>query len=230
MPLILNIDTATETASVCLSDNGEPLAYSGHNEQREHASYIHNSVAGILKKANKTLDDVTAFAVTSGPGSYTGLRVGMATAKGFCYSLSRPLILISTLEAMALAALKEVGETVGKALFYPMIDARRMEVFTATYDENLREIAPPQAIVLDESSLNDYFAASQAFYFGSGSHKLRNMVPEGRGNFLNVKYTAVHVGMLAEQAFQQKRFAELTYSEPTYVKEFYSTAKADVRK
>ena len=137
MAFILNIDTATEYAGVCISDAGNILAKEESNEQKNHAIFVQSAIKKILSELALKPVSIAAIAVTQGPGSYTGLRVGLASAKGLCYALNKPLILINTLEVMALASIEATkisGTDISKFLFSPMIDARRQEVFTALYD------------------------------------------------------------------------------------------------
>jgi len=224
LALILNIDTATEIASVCVSQGSNSLAFRENQHQREHASFVHAAIAGILSEAGLTLQEMDAFAVTSGPGSYTGLRVGMATAKGFCYAFSKPLIAVNTLEVMAKAALEAI-ETEEIDLLCPMIDARRMEVFTALYDRDLKNLLPPQPCILEEKSFDSYLVKSKLMFFGSGSSKFKTLKTGENIVFKNIEYNAKNLAGLANKAFQQKKFADISYSQPEYFKDFQSTVK-----
>src|SRR5882762_5440642 len=145
MALILNIDTATELASVSLSKEGQSLALLQNKDQKDHASWLHPAIEKMMQETGFRMQELDAVAVTAGPGSYTGLRVGMAAAKGFCYALNIPLITESTLKVMAFAAREQ---TEPEGLYCPMIDARRMEVFTALYSTDLVEIIPATAMVI----------------------------------------------------------------------------------
>lgn len=225
MALLLNIDTATEVASVCVSENGSSLAFKENQHQKEHASFVHAAVESVLIEAGLKLADIDAFAVTSGPGSYTGLRVGMATAKGFCYAFSRPLITVNTLEVMAQAALETLAEIDESTLLCPMIDARRMEVFTALYDRQLTNLFSPQPMILEEGSFDSYMSDRKIIFFGSGSSKFRALKLAENAVFEEVGYNAKNLANLADKAFQQKNFADVTYSQPNYFKDFQSTLK-----
>lgn len=227
MPLLVNIDTATEVASVCVALNGASLALIKNEQQKEHASFIHKGIAGILQKTGYKLNDIEAFAVTSGPGSYTGLRVGMATAKGFCYALSKPLIAINTLEVMAKGAIDTSGKAEKDMLFCPMIDARRMEVFTAIYNADLKVILSPGAVILEEGILNNYMINNKVLFFGSGSKKFREIESNPNSVFAEIQITAAHLGSLAEIAFRDRIFSDISYAEPTYFKDFHSIQKID---
>ena len=227
MPLLLNIDSATEVASVCVALNGASLALIKNEQQKEHASFIHTGIAGILKKTGYKLKDIEAFAVTSGPGSYTGLRVGMATAKGFCYALSKPLIAINTLEVMTQGAIDTVGRAEKGMLFCPMIDARRMEVFTAIYNADIKTILSPKAVILEKNFLNNYMINNKVLFFGSGSKKFMEIETNPNSVFAEIQANAAHLGSLAEIAFRHRKFADISYAEPTYFKDFHSIQKVD---
>ena len=223
MPLILNIDTSTELASVCLNNNAQLVAYRQNEQQKEHASFVHLAIQQIMNEAAKELSDLDAIAVTSGPGSYTGLRVGMATAKGLCFALNKPLITIGTLEVMTQAAIAKLKSNGTNLLYCPMIDARRMEVFTAIYNAKFEEVLQPQAIILDENTFNKYDKEAIVF-FGSGSIKLQQLATPTKATFEDVSATACDLGTLAEKAFAAKKFADAAYSKPNYLKEFYTTS------
>ena len=224
MSIILNIDTATERASVCISENGRKLLIKNSENQKEHASFIHIAIEGLLKETNIRLNSVDAIAVTSGPGSYTGLRVGMATAKGFCYALSKPLITVGTLEAMAISALIENNYS-PDYLYCPMIDARRLEVFTAVYNNQLQQVVEPGARVLEEETFDPFIREYKVLFFGSGSMKYNEMIESTNAFFSSVHHSAEHVRILAHKAFEIKQFANLSNSQPEYLKEFHTIGK-----
>ncbi len=222
MPIILNIDTATENASICVMKDGKMAAYAHHQQQKEHASFVHKSIIDILHTSGISISDVDAFAVTSGPGSYTGLRVGVSTAKGFCYALSKPLIFINTLEVMTAAAIEKMELEKSELLFCPMIDARRMEVFTAIYDFELNEVLSPKALLLEEDSFSTFNNNKEIIFFGSGSSKYKKLKKNDTVRLEQINYSAIDVGKLAEIAFEKNNFVVLGYSEPAYFKEFYT--------
>ena len=226
LTLLLNIDTATEVASVCLTYNGILLDLIKSENQKEHASFIHAAIADLLKNTGYKLKDISAVAITSGPGSYTGLRVGMATAKGFCYALSIPLIAINTLEVMTKAALETTKEN-EDILFCPMIDARRMEVFTAIYNFQLEEILSPAPVILKEGLFSEYSIDKKILFFGNGSEKFRQVYSGPNGLFEKIQHNARHLGDLANTFFYKKKFTDISYSEPTYFKEFHSITKTN---
>lgn len=227
MALLLNIDTATEQAGVCLSNNETVLAVRQTLEQKNHASFIQPAIKQLLAGAGCQLQDIDAVAVSAGPGSYTGLRVGLATAKGICFALQKPLIMLNTLQVMALASVqanKTAAHTGQSALFCPMIDARRMEVFTALYNEKMEEIMPPQAMVLDETSFAEKLQNHTIIFSGSGSPKIK-IVQHANVVFGDISYKIDGMAVLSSVAYKEKRFADLAYSEPFYLKEFYKPMK-----
>ena len=172
MPLILNIDTATEHASVCLSKDEVVLEVIESNEQKNHASFVQPAIQQLMMRTSWQLSDIDAVAVTSGPGSYTGLRVGLSSAKGICYALDKPLILINTLEVMAESILvhyQSIHQLIDKSTFIcPMIDARRMEVFAAVYDKSMNEKIPAHSLIIDETSFASELISGNVLFCGNG--------------------------------------------------------------
>jgi len=217
MSFILNIDTYGDIASVCVAHNGEALYFDNNNNQRDHAIWLHTAIDTMFKKNNRALKDISAVALTIGPGSYTGLRVGLATAKGVCYALQVPLITINTLELMALAVQNEASD-----LICPMIDARRMEVFTAIYNKNLQPILISQAMVINETSFKETLATHQILFCGNGSKKLQSIIKDDNALFSTTIADASHLASLSYERFCKKEFADLAYTEPLYIKEFYT--------
>jgi tRNA threonylcarbamoyladenosine biosynthesis protein TsaB len=220
MAILLNIDTAVETASVCLSDNDEVTGLSINDNQKDHASWLHIAIRDLIEKPGLSVNDLQAVAISIGPGSYTGLRIGLSAAKGLCYALNIPLITVGTLEMMAYAVSKEDGE-----LFCPLIDARRMEVFTAAYDRSLKEVRKPCAIILNEHSFADLLSSHRMVFCGNGSRKLQAILSHPNAIFSAAIATAANLPPLAYRRFLEKKFAPLAYSEPFYIKEFHSTAR-----
>lgn len=226
MALILNIDTAINNASVGLCENGQMLAMRESNEQKEHASFLHVAIKAILDELALQPAAVDAVAITSGPGSYTGLRVGMAAAKGWCYALNKPLIAINTLKVMAFAGRQYLESTqmVQKpALLCPMIDARRMEVFTAIYDFDLNLLLKPAAIVLVAGAFEEWLNSATVF-FGNGCEKLKPLQPNAH-YIQNFKHSVKDLGLLSLQAFNNLEFSDLAYLEPEYLKDFYTITR-----
>jgi tRNA threonylcarbamoyladenosine biosynthesis protein TsaB len=217
---ILHIDTAINTASICLSDN-EQVLFAAHNTQtRESAGWLQPAIQGLVQEAGITLQQLAAVSVSAGPGSYTGLRVGMASAKGLCYALNIPLIMVDTLQALAGAALPYMNGA--DALLCPMIDARRMEVFTAIYDRELLEVLAPTNVIVEASSFDTWLQQHAVYFFGNGSNKVKAVVHHPAAVFIEVQANAANLVPLAYKQYVQQQFAPLAYAEPKYVKGFYN--------
>ena len=229
MSLLLNIDTATEHASVCLSNNSIVLGMIESTEQKNHASFIQPAIQGLMAQTGHSLKDLDAVAVTAGPGSYTGLRVGLASAKGICFALDKPLILINTLEVMAQSIVSHLqgAQTVTdpSTLLCPLIDARRMEVFTALYTLSLEEIESPYALIIDENAFTGLNYQKPIIFSGSGYPKLQGVIRHPKASFLHIQHNASHLAIRASISCQSGRFASLAYAEPLYVKAFFDTSK-----
>lgn len=220
MANILNIETSGKIASVCLTINGKAVAIKKNEDRQRHAAWLHDAIGQLMKEQEIGLKDLSAIAVSMGPGSYTGLRLGMATAKGLCFALQIPLICIPTLEIMALAAHEN-----SKADFYcPMIDARRMEVFAAVYDNNLSEVSPPCAIILEEGCLNKWLEKGSLVLSGDGAEKAAAMHQHPKLLLSNVEMDATAMTKPATKKFEKQEWSDLAYSEPYYLKEFYTPA------
>jgi tRNA threonylcarbamoyladenosine biosynthesis protein TsaB len=214
---ILNIDTAVQTASVCLAENEKSIGLKINPSQKDHAAWLHVAIEELLKEKNLVLNQLNAIAVSSGPGSYTGLRVSMAAAKGLCYALQIPLITINTLQMMAAAAVNSTSD-----LLCPMIDARRMEVFTAVFDSSLKEIIPATNLILTETSFQDLLEQNKIRFFGNGSKKFQSISKNTNGIFEVIDATAEYMVQLSFQRLKEQAFADLAYAEPFYGKEFYT--------
>ena len=219
MALLLNIDTSVETASVCLSDNSEQLRLAINDNQKDHAAWLHTAIHDVLRSEHVDISNINALAISIGPGSYTGLRIGLATAKGLCYALKIPLICINTLQMMA-HAVKDMGTE----WICPLIDARRMEVFTAVYNNSLEELIKPFAMVIVKESFADLLSSHPVIFCGNGSKKLQSVLSHPHATFSDRIATAADLPDLAHKYFLEKKFADLAYVEPLYLKEFYSAA------
>jgi len=217
MSLILNIDTSIDKASVCLAENGSIIQLSVHENQKDHAAWLHPAIDELLKKNGFKPVELSAIAVSIGPGSYTGLRIGLATAKGLCFALKIPLITIVTLEMMAFSVKEEAID-----LVCPLIDARRMEVFTATYDKFLKELMAPSSIIVDENSFADLLSNRQMLFCGNGIQKLKMIGNNPNATFSKTEADASHLSGLSYPMFLKKEFANLAYTEPFYIKEFFT--------
>lgn len=227
MALILHIDTATAVGSVCLSRNGEVLGTLENADQKDHASTITLFIQQLMKDHHIAPEALDAIAVSAGPGSYTGLRVGVATAKGLCYTWDKPLIGISTLQMMAAGMLMQLQEKQPVDIYLvPMIDARRMEVFTAVYNTKLEPVLLPAAMVLDDSSYEPFITSKKTIFFGDGAAKWRQIaVFQPDTAFPPYHISAAHMVPLAEKAFIDKDFRDVAYFSPDYLKAFYFPGK-----
>ncbi len=219
MSLILNIDTASEKAHVSFAKDGLILDVLSSASQKEHASFLQTAIQQLIKNTGIVLTDIDAVAVTAGPGSYTGLRVGMASAKGLCYALKKPLITIGSLEVLTISALQLFSAADESLLFCPMLDARRMEVFTAVYDKNLSVFLSPCALILDSSSFEKMLLKNKMLFFGSGSDKWKLICNQSNAFFENVTILPESLSKRSHILFLENKFTELVYSEPFYVKE-----------
>jgi tRNA threonylcarbamoyladenosine biosynthesis protein TsaB len=222
MALILNIDTATELGGVCLAKEGESLLLLQNMEQKDHASWLHEAISQMMKSTGCGMGDLQAIAVTAGPGSYTGIRVGMAAAKGFSYALGIPLIGENTLKVMAYAASRQIPP---EGLLCPMIDARRMEVFTAIYTSDLVELLSPTAMVIDENSFSDYLSSQKLSFFGGGSYKCKPLLAAPSADFIEVNYNVGYLGILSFLRYLHKEFTDVVSGKPVYTKKFYTHTK-----
>ncbi len=224
MALILSIDTATTTGSVSLSRDGKALQTLVNEQQQDHAAAMVLYVQQVLREQGVTASDLDAVAVSAGPGSYTGLRVGVATAKGLCYAWNKPLLAVPTLQMMAQGAKAAIQDE--NAWYCPMLDARRQEVFTAIYDAALQPVMEPQALVLEPASLDVWLTQKKIYFFGNGSPKWATMLPSiDNAVFVPYEMSAADMAPLAEQLFHQKAFADLAYFSPFYLKGFYFPQK-----
>jgi tRNA threonylcarbamoyladenosine biosynthesis protein TsaB len=221
MSLILNIETSISTASICLKNEEGLEDLLRNDNQKDHAGWLHEAIDSLLKKNNFSPANLNAVAVSIGPGSYTGLRVGLASAKGFCYALKIPLITVSTLKMMAFAVKEEAPDAM---LICPLIDARRMEVFTALYDTSLNEKMAPCAVIIDESFEQLLGSNEKIIFCGNGSKKLQNFSFSPQSVFSQSIVDASHLAKLAEISYRKNDFADLAYTEPLYIKEFYNPA------
>jgi tRNA threonylcarbamoyladenosine biosynthesis protein TsaB len=226
MPFILHIDTATDYAGVCLSRDGKLIAKEEDINQKNHASFLHIAIQQLLKKTNYDLHALDAIAVTGGPGSYTGIRVGLSSAKGICYALNKPLIMLNTLQVIAAAAQEKINE---RKLFsnlnyciYPMIDARRMEVFGGIYTKDLLPKGETSAIIIDESFYISISKMQHTVFCGNGSLKINNDQLNSNQLVIDSQHSVNQMIALSERAFVNNDFADLAYVEPIYTKEFYN--------
>ena len=223
MSLLLNIDTSSAQASVTISNNGELLAVIQNEDQKEHASFLQAAIKRTMSEQGFSLNQLEAIAVVNGPGSYTGLRVGLASAKGICYVIKKPLITVGTLPLMAKSAILDLQtKATDIPLLCPMIDARRMEVFTGLYNASMEEVIPAQAKILSPESFVDILLHNPVLFFGNGAVKWKGMVRNTNALFAGSFDTSAALSQLSFSLFKSGIFTDLAYSEPLYLKEFYT--------
>lgn len=226
MNTILNIDTSTTVCSVALSAGGECLSMRKDESGNNHSRVIGVFTQQLLQEADSNGWKVAAVALSQGPGSYTGLRIGTSFAKGLCYGMGIPLIAIPTLKIMAWAVaqrLKAEGVHTD-ALLCPMIDARRMEVYSAVYDMELNEAEAVSAKIIDQESFSDLLANRKIYFFGNGSNKCKDAITSHNATFIDgVNPLATDMAVMAHEAYNKKEFADVAYFEPFYLKDFIAT-------
>jgi len=222
---LLHIETSTELCSVALSRGNTCLAIKENAEGKNHAAVLTLFIDDLLKENHVFIDQIDAVAVSSGPGSYTGLRIGLSTAKGMCYGGNIPLIAVPTLQTMSLGFAQQF-DVPEDALLCPMIDARRMEVYTALYDRNGRQIEKVSAEIITEDSYASWLDSHPVYFFGNGAAKCRTIIthpntvfPEG------FVHSARYMLQPALQAYREKRFEDTAYFEPFYLKDFIAGPK-----
>lgn len=230
MALILNLDTSTQICSVALALDGELLGLKESHEDKSHASLLAVFIKNILEENAKAISDLDAVAVSKGPGSYTGLRIGASTAKGLSFGAGIRLIGVDTLSSMA-AGVIHGNQLENNALpkdksfcLCPMIDARRMEVYTAIYHPSGEMIEPIAAKIIQEDSFKDILEQYRVIFFGNGAAKCRDLIQHPNAIFLEgIETSARYMVSPAESAWQQKSFEDVAYFEPFYLKDFVAT-------
>lgn len=228
MAAILNIETATPLCSVALAIDGLLIAQRETQEEKSHAARLTVYIEEILKEQGMQIKDLHAIAVGKGPGSYTGLRIGVSTAKGLCYGAGIPLIAVGTLRIMVNRAKEICRERAipldENTLLCPMIDARRMEVFSCLYHVSGEEKEPISAKIIDAATYTRYLQTSKIYFFGSGMDKCRGVLTHPNACFLDEIYPhAAALAALSEEKYHEKQFENLAYFEPFYLKEFVAT-------
>ena len=216
MAFILNIETATTNCSVSLSKEGKTIVLKEDNDKSySHAERLHVYIDEVLKEANINSNKLDAISVSKGPGSYTGLRIGVSAAKGLCFALDKPLISIPTLDALAHQVKMDDG------IIVSMLDARRMEVYSAIYDSNYNEIRETQAQILDETSFNDYLEQGKVYFIGNGVEKTKTLINHTNAIFIEDKLpSANNMSLLADNKYKKNDTEDIAYFEPYYLKDF----------
>jgi tRNA threonylcarbamoyladenosine biosynthesis protein TsaB len=220
MSLILQIETATTSCSVALVQDGSVLALVERNERNIHVEMTTVFIEDLFKQTGKTYQQLDAVAVSSGPGSYTGLRIGISTAKGLCFALDKPLIAVETLQAMADGMVTQNHPE--NILLCPMIDARRMEVYTAVFDGQGNRIQATSAEIIDENSFNDLLKNHQILFFGDGAEKCRETLGSNPNAFFKTDFinSAKDLTYRSGLKFATGDFEDMAYYEPFYLKDF----------
>ncbi len=215
--IILNIETATKNCSVSISKENEIIALRELNEGRfSHAEKLHSFILETVREAGVAMQDLNAIAISKGPGSYTGLRIGVSAAKGLCYALDKPLISVSTLESMAHAVSLKKGE-----LVVPMLDARRMEVYSAVFDAHYKQVRSIQAEIIDDNSFSEELSKGLVYFAGDGAEKCQVHIEHENAIFVKDIYpSAREMAHLSNDKYQAGDFEDVAYFEPFYLKDF----------
>lgn len=221
---ILNIDTSSSICSVALSKDGEVVMGLESSQKMDHSI----SLAPFIKKCLDYLSDrnerLDAVSVTSGPGSYTGLRIGLSMAKGLCFGYDIPLIALSSLAVMTVRAIFTYKDFSGEELIVPMIDARRMEVFTGVYDASLKLISSEESLILDENSLSSLSGYDKILFIGNGIEKFKGLYKGENAIWLGSYMPhAKYMPALSEKFYKERRFSDVAYTVPSYLKEYQAT-------
>lgn len=216
MAIILNIETATKNCSVSLAKKGEVIAIKElNNGNYSHAEVLHPFIVDVLKEANLTSKEIDAVAVSKGPGSYTGLRIGVSAAKGLCFAFDKPLISIETLQSLAQAISVEEGFIV------PLLDARRMEVYATVLNKELEQVRSIQAEIIDENSFGEYLETDKVFFLGDGAHKCKQLITHKNAFFIDDIFpSAKEMAVLSYQKYKISDLEDVAYFEPFYLKDF----------
>jgi len=216
LALILNIETATTNCSVSISKDGKTVFLKeDNNKNYSHAESLHLFIDAVLNESSIILADIDAIAVSKGPGSYTGLRIGVSAAKGLCFALNKPLISVPTLQALAHQVKVEDGFVVS------MLDARRMEVYSSIFDSHYNQIRDTEAEILDENSFKEYLKKGKVYFIGNGVEKTKEILTHSNAIFIEDKLpSANEMGLLAYNKYKISDFEDVAYFEPYYLKDF----------
>ena len=230
MSLILNIETTTHVCSAALSENGQLVRLREDHEGRSHASLLALFIKEILQQEKLKVSDLDAVSISKGPGSYTGLRIGVSTAKGLCYGAGLPLLAVPTLQALTQGLLTSLPESNQlprldeHTLLIPMLDARRMEVYSAVLNRNLEFVRDVRAEIIEESSYDDWLEGHSLVFFGNGAEKCREVITHPNATFIpGIEPSARYMISLSEQRFTKHTFEDVAYFEPFYLKDFIAT-------
>ena len=221
---ILCIDTATDICSVALSINGEPTDSLEATDDKSHARLISVLIKKLLSQNQLTTADLHAVAVSEGPGSYTGLRIGVSAAKGICYAKKIPLIAISTLESMAAGFIKTHSDIQQDSILIPTLDARRMEIYYATFTKNLKQQSKDKPLVVNEDTFQEFKNESCVIIMGSGAHKCKATLRLTNAVYFSEAINkAKYMTAIANEQYKKQNFEDVAYFEPAYLKPFLAT-------
>lgn len=221
MTMILNLETATTNCSVSIARNGEIISLREDNSPNySHSEQLHIFIEEALKGASLAFKDISALAVSKGPGSYTGLRIGVSAAKGLCFSLDLPLISVSTLESLAMQ-----GHARNYDFIIPVLDARRMEVYSAIFDAQGNRLRETKAEIINKDSFLEYAQKGSVLLIGDGAEKCRELLDHPNFSFLTALPTATEMGELSYKKFKANDFENVAYFEPYYLKDFMLPTK-----
>ncbi len=226
MAFILCIETSTNICSVALTSNGSVISFLEETTPNSHASVLTVLIDKLLKMSNFNIENINAVAVSSGPGSYTGLRIGVSVAKGICFALNKPLISLASLQVLTAATIAsaQYGANSFEGLLCPMIDARRMEVYSALYDPKLNQQGEIKAEIINSTSYSDILDSGKIVFSGNGSFKGKGVINHKNAVFIdNIDPSAKNMAGLANNAFENKIFEDVAYFEPFYLKDFIAT-------
>jgi len=218
MAIILSIETATKAGSVAIHKDGTLVGIQQYSIEKSHSALVQVLMSQLLENTGIDRSEIDAVAVSAGPGSYTGLRIGVSSAKGFCFALSLPLIAINTLEAMAFQVNKQ---HVNEYLLCPMIDARRLEVYCLLAEKSGKILEATYAKIIEEDAFSTYLNKGKILFFGDGADKCKTIIRNENAIFIDdIIPSAKEIGEMAEVKFQKGDFEDLAYYEPFYLKEF----------
>ncbi|MHB1148669.1 MAG: tRNA (adenosine(37)-N6)-threonylcarbamoyltransferase complex dimerization subunit type 1 TsaB [Lutibacter sp.] len=219
MILILNIETATKNCSVSISKEGKTIALKELNDGNySHAEKLHELIGQVVLEAKIELSNLNAIAVSKGPGSYTGLRIGVSAAKGLCFALDIPLISVNTLQSFALSV------SIDKGYKIPLLDARRMEVYSQVFSEKIEKIRNVSAEIIDSDSFKEFLNAEKVYFFGDGAEKCKKIITHENAIFIDGKFpSAKEMSAISYEKYVKNEFEDVAYFEPFYLKEFLGT-------
>ena len=218
LAFILNIETATKNCSVSLAYNGETISIKELNDGGySHAEKLHDFIKDVIKEAKIKITDLNAVAVSKGPGSYTGLRIGVSAAKGLCFALNIPLISTNTLKALALSISQP------NSIVIPLLDARRMEVYSEVFQHNT-SIRKVNAEIIDTTSFNEYLNESEVYFLGDGAEKCKEIITHKNANFIDDKFpSSKEMSFISFEKYKKNDIEDVAYFEPFYLKDFLVT-------